>query len=1286
MKSSPKGSPHHPAQLAFAAQTGALQAMLESVPASAFAVDRNFCYLAFNHLHVERMRAMYAAQVALGLNMLDGLSFEVDRQKMQGALELALSGEEHLQIAYTAQDLKFEVRFVPIRDENGTVTGVSVVSQDVTEKLSAAEDLKRSDALYRELFDHISSYILILDAQTYAILDANPAACSFYGYTHAELTGMTVMDLNQATTVEMQARVNTVLGGDSNLKGILHRLANGELRDVEIFSGPLNYNGRPALLSVLHDVTARTRDQERIAEALELNQTILEASPAGIIIYAANGDCIAANSMAGKLTGTTRQELLRQNFHSIPPWKENGLYAAALQALSTGQPVAAEAHNVSTFGQKIWARGSFTPFTVSGEKHLMFMFEDVSARRQAELALGESEERHRLLFENSQDAILLTSLDGQVYDSNPAATRMFGWSAEEFRRLERAAIIDPDDPRLGPAMAEAGRTAHFSGELSVVRKDGLKVPVEISSSAFRDRDGNARASLFIHDISARKQAEEALRVNEQNTRVMLNTMTEAIVLNEIVYDENGIMLDYRILNVNQAFYAMVKPYVSPVIGNLASQVYGLSPEIIREFWESQRSKGRTSFAEVESPFNQRWYLVATSPFMDNKFVTTFLDITERKQAEVIKQESFDRLQKITSRVPGIVYQFQLRPDGSFCFPFTSDAVRHLYRLTPEELREDASKAFAIVHPDDLPGLQASIQASARDLSPWQYEYRVRFEDGTTRHLYGNSVPEREPDGSVIWTGFLTDITDRKNIEMALQASEAQYRTLIDLLPTGVMLQRGGTILLANQASARFFGADGPQQLVGMQIIERIHPDYRAIVTRRIQQVEKEQGTAPWIEEKLLRLDGTSFDAEVAAMPVIYQDQPARLAAYIDISERKRAEQAIRQSEERYRRLVETSPDVVYRFSNQRGAIYYSNRVEQILGYTPAEMLAQPLLWHDSIHPDDLPRIEQVIASSPQSKRVDLEYRIRDRGGNWHWLVDRRIGSLTEGDEIIVEGLATDITARKQAEMELQAAHDQLEQRVQDRTADLLAANLELEKLSRAKDQFLSTMSHELRTPLTGILGLTQVLLFNTYGPLNEKQTRALQNIEKSGQHLHELINDILDLSRLQNGKLRLERQPTSLFNVCRASLQMVNNLAAAKHQELTLECTPENIILNADERRLKQIVINLLGNAIKFTPEGGRIQVIVTGQPEQHQVRLVVQDTGIGIQPEDLPRLFQPFVQLDSSLARQYNGTGLGLSLVKSLTDLHNGSIELESTPGQGSRFTITLPWEPEAQHGVKPG
>jgi signal transduction histidine kinase/CheY-like chemotaxis protein/putative methionine-R-sulfoxide reductase with GAF domain len=257
---------------------------------------------------------------------------------------------------------------------------------------------------------------------------------------------------------------------------------------------------------------------------------------------------------------------------------------------------------------------------------------------------------------------------------------------------------------------------------------------------------------------------------------------------------------------------------------------------------------------------------------------------------------------------------------------------------------------------------------------------------------------------------------------------------------------------------------------------------------------------------------------------------------------------------------------------------------------------------------------------------------------------------------------------------LQHANTELEKRVAKRTEELSRMNIELEHASRTKDEFLATMSHELRTPLNSILGLSESLLEQRRNPLSEYQQTSLQIIESSGRHLLELINDILDLSKIEAGKFDYYPQFITVDELCRASLAFVKEQATRKSITLTYQEETAVSKIYADPRRLKQILVNLLINAVKFTPDHGQVILQVRADEEQDQIQFSVIDNGIGIALEDLQKLFVPFAQVDSSLTREHEGTGLGLSLVQKLTDLHGGSVNVESEVGRGSRFTINLP------------
>ncbi|MEM9540022.1 MAG: ATP-binding protein [Cyanobacteria bacterium P01_E01_bin.42] len=296
---------------------------------------------------------------------------------------------------------------------------------------------------------------------------------------------------------------------------------------------------------------------------------------------------------------------------------------------------------------------------------------------------------------------------------------------------------------------------------------------------------------------------------------------------------------------------------------------------------------------------------------------------------------------------------------------------------------------------------------------------------------------------------------------------------------------------------------------------------------------------------------------------------------------------------------------------------------------------------------------QLAAVAQKLAEGNLEHRAELKGSNRH----DEVGRLTRSFNKMAD--------RLQGTME----------GLQDRNRTLASTNAELARATRLKDEFLSNMSHELRTPLNAVLGLSQALMQKVYGPLTERQEVSLERILKSGQHLLALINDILDLAKIESGKEDLQLVPIPVSILCQTSLDLVRRLAEEKHLDLTLEVDAMPDIFEVDQRRMRQVLINLLNNAIKFTPEGGKITVTARGDRREQVLHIAVRDTGIGIAREDMSKLFESFVQIESSLSRRYEGTGLGLALVRRLVELHGGSIAVESEVDKGSCFTVALPW-----------
>ncbi len=383
---------------------------------------------------------------------------------------------------------------------------------------------------------------------------------------------------------------------------------------------------------------------------------------------------------------------------------------------------------------------------------------------------------------------------------------------------------------------------------------------------------------------------------------------------------------------------------------------------------------------------------------------------------------------------------------------------------------------------------------------------------------------------------------------------------------------------------------------------------------------------------------------------------------------------LRSSEAHYQALFNQIHDAVFILDLQGRHVAVNQRAADMLGYGREEIKGLSVREISADTDQSLNVMGHLLAG----EHIPLyERRFRKKDGQIIFVeINLELVRDSQGTPLHIQSVVREITERKQAEAALKAAHDALEQHVMERTAELHQTNLALQKALRAKDEFMAAMNHELRTPLTGVLSLSAALQLPHYGSLSEKQLKAVQNIENSGKRLLDLINKVLQYTQLQSGKVELRLATCSIESLCEASLRAVKDKAFLNQQQLTFQSAPEAILLQADARLLQQIIAHLLDNAVKFTPEGGQITLSVCGRPEEQLIEICVADTGIGIQEADFPRLFQPFVQLDASLARAYQGTGLGLALVKGLVELHGGHVTVQSVVGQGSAFTVSLPWQ----------
>jgi len=527
------------------------------------------------------------------------------------------------------------------------------------------------------------------------------------------------------------------------------------------------------------------------------------------------------------------------------------------------------------------------------------------------------------------------------------------------------------------------------------------------------------------------------------------------------------------------------------------------------------------------------------------------------------------------------------------------------------------------------------------------------------------------------TGVSRDITGQKTAEVALKDSQLQFQRMSENVPgmiyRFVRTPDGGQYIEYVSSQVRDFYEMEPEEVMAdiTRVFSVFHPDDIDRIRAAIK--ESAEQLSPYCEEYrvVLPKQGLRWRQTVAHPQRSENGNIVWDAVTIDLTEEKAAEFTLLETQRQLQRIAENVPGMIYsyvvRANGHHEVSYASSQSLDLFEVRPNEAVGPTHNLFRYVHKDDVQEIRlSVEESAKKLTRLRVEYRVTlpQQGLRWRQSIAHPRRDKDGGT--IWDSVAIDITQYKLAESKLHFA------------------NKQLAKATRMKDEFIANMSHELRTPLTAILSTNEVMQMGYFGPTTDEQSEGFKIIQDSGSHLLELINEVLDLAKIESGSLELELAEIKIDQLCESSLQLVMHQATRKNIELSLRLAGNLPPLLADEKRVKQILVNLLSNAVKFTPDFGKVALEVqcidssdiseSRDSSDRRVRFSVTDTGIGIDESRFESLFEPFVQVDTSLNREYGGTGLGLSLVKLFAELHGGSVSVSSAVGRGSCFYIDLP------------
>ena len=924
------------------------------------------------------------------------------------------------------------------------------------------------------------------------------------------------------------------------------------------------------------------------------------------------------------------------------------------------------------------ARRQWTPHEIELMTQLTGLVESEMNLRNALIEKETSIQRQRAVLDGTAQSVIGTTPEGIIEVFNAGAENLLGYTAEEMIGRQTLAIIHLATEigaraaelsrELGElikpgfeafvALARLGRTDERAW--TYVRKDGGQIPVLLTFTALRGRSGEITGFLgMAKDISAYQRAEREARASRKRLDTIFNSATYGLTLQNT---------QAEILECNAA--------AERILGLTRDQLSGRSSTDPR--WRAIHEDGRPFPGEthpasvalrtgepvrdvtmgVHRPDGSlAWVLINAEPVRDAEGVldavmVSFADITERKTAQAALEETVNRFRKLGRQVPGVLYQYRQSPDRAPSFCYASEGSKDVFRLSPEEMCEDARKVFAVVHPDDLAALAQSIEAPTLALTRWQHEFRVRYSDGTIRWILANSIPEREADGSILWHGFMADMTLRKEAEAALRESEAQFRILCEHAPVGIyQTDPVGDCTYVNPKWCELAGMS-PESAMGKGWSKALHPEDRNGVYAAWKDFAR--GETEFAQEyRFQRPDGA--EEWVSGYAVHLRDAAGQITGYLGTVTSITAHKEAELSELRLAAIINSSEDAIIGKTLDGTITSWNPAATKVFGYSAEEVIGRPILM--LIPPERASEENEILTQICRGDTVEHFETIRIRKDGVPIDVSATVSPIKDrtGRIIGVSKIAREITEKKTLEKNLAAARD------------------EALEGSRLKSEFLATMSHEIRTPMNAVLGMAGILADTA---LTSEQADMVRSVMIGAESLLTIINDILDFSRIEARQLRLDPNDFDWRRVVEETVTLLAPRAHEKSIELSCEFKNDlNCLLLGDSGRIRQILTNLIGNAVKFT-DVGEVNVstsILQESENRVRLRVVVKDTGIGIPAEAQDRIFHPFVQFVGDSSRRFGGTGLGLAITEQLVHAMGGEIGVQSVTGQGSSFWVEL-------------
>jgi PAS domain S-box-containing protein len=888
---------------------------------------------------------------------------------------------------------------------------------------------------FKKYFSANSAIMLLIDVENGNIADANSAAQKFYGYSHKKMLSLNIAALNVLPKNEIRKQIVAFNSKKIIHKFFRHKTADKTIKDIQVFVSPIQMDGKKFNFAIIQDVTElkiKEKENNRFSRIIENAIPFIGIANAKREVFYFN------QSMRKAFAVPKNADLSKYKVFDFYTDKGKKIIKKAFSEIQKNGFWKGE-NEMQSLNGKIY-QVIQTIVLIKDEQgnpqYTSSVAIDITQQKQAEQKISNTATRYKTLLDTASDGIHVINSKLKVVEANDAFCKMLGYSNREILQLS---IPDWDvqwkrkelQQRLNGLI---NKSAIF--ETRHKRKDGTVIDVEINATGIII-DGENYLYASSRDISERKIAEEKIKLSESKFRASLDNSFDAIGVHI-----NGIWEICNPSAVKLFGYSKSDELIGkPILNVIVPEEHERIKNFVRARTENKNAPSSYITRGLKKGGEIFDLEVSLSNFFQNNqlhVIVTLRDITERKKLENTVQHSLEKLKKIASRVPGVVYQYRVETDGTQSFPYVSESLKYLFGISPEEIKKDPSKIFKRIYKDDLQYINITIKRSTRNLTPWNDEFRVTLDNGTIRWLLGNAVPQKEADGSILWYGFITDITQRKKHETEIKQSEEKYRDLSKLMDT-VFENVPGLLFLKDKKNAFIkvnkYVADGygkqMTELEGKSLSE-LYPEKIAQQFYRDDLDVINSGVAKLnIEENWPTKDGTKW---LNTNKIPFRNTKGEITGVLgmsmDISERRQLEISLKQSEDNLKQGELLGKFGYWKVNLDTQVFQFSPGASKIYGIEEAE-----IPW-TSIKNLRLPEYDTLMDEAMyglinKNKKYNLEYRIKRKSDNK--IIGIHIISRYSKKDRVIFGSVQDVTERMNAEQALKISEEKFRHLITDLT-------------------------------------------------------------------------------------------------------------------------------------------------------------------------------------------------------------------------------------------------------------